>query len=250
MDSLIRQQLAPHGVLRAGLNLANTLLVGAPDTHGEPTGIGPDVARMIAARLDVPLVCVPYASPRELADAADSNAWDICLIGAVPDRARTIAFTPAYLEIDATCLVRSDSWLRDAMTLDRIGVRIAAAAGSAYELWLTREIRHAQVIRMPTHEAACEAFAQGDADALAGLRPFLLRDESVLAEIRPVRLLDGCFTSVQQAVGTHRRHDAGAGFLREIVEEATTLGMIDALIERHQVRGVRSALPRKTDADC
>jgi polar amino acid transport system substrate-binding protein len=238
MDSLVLQQLAPHGVLRAGINLANFLLVGPADAQGKRTGLGPDFARMIASRLGVSFACVPFVSPRELADAVNRDVWDICLIGAEPDRAQTIAFTSAYLEIDATCLVRTASPLVSAQVFDRTGVSIATAAGSAYELWLTRHLRHAQLLRMPTHEHAYEAFAQGKVDALAGLRPRLLLDEATLAG---VRLLDGCFTSVQQAVGTHRQHGAGAAFLERFVEEAKASGTIDELIERHRVRGVRTA---------
>jgi polar amino acid transport system substrate-binding protein len=223
MDSLVLQQLAPHGVLRAGINLANFLLVGPADAQGKRTGLGPDFARMIASRLGVSFACVPFVSPRELADAVNRDVWDICLIGAEPDRAQTIAFTSALVS---------------AQVFDRTGVSIATAAGSAYELWLTRHLRHAQLLRMPTHEHAYEAFAQGKVDALAGLRPRLLLDEATLAG---VRLLDGCFTSVQQAVGTHRQHGAGAAFLERFVEEAKASGTIDELIERHRVRGVRTA---------
>ena len=238
MDSLVLQQLAPHGVLRTGINLANFLLVGPADAKGNRTGLGPDFARMIASRLGVAFACVPFVSPRELADAANRDVWDICLIAAELGRAQTIAFTSAYLEIDATCLVRTGSPLFSAQVFDRAGIRIAAAAGSAYELWLTRHLRHAQLMRAPTHEHAYEAFAEEKVDALAGLRPLLLRDEATLPG---VRLLDGCFTAVQQAVGTHRRHAAGAAFLERFVEDAKASGRIDELIERHGVRGVRTA---------
>ncbi|MDS0858654.1 transporter substrate-binding domain-containing protein [Burkholderia pseudomultivorans] len=239
MDSLVLRQLAPHGVLRTGLNLANFLLVGAPDAQGHPTGIGPDFARMIASRLGVPFVGVPFTSPRELADAAGRDVWDICLVASEPDRAQTIAFTRAYLEIEATCLVRTDSSVLSVQSLDHPGVRIAAAAGSAYELWLTRHLAHARLMRLPTHKDAYDAFEQAKADALAGLRPGLLGDEKTLTG---VRLLDGCFTSIQQAVGTHRPNEAAAAFLERIVEEAIAVGVIDQLIERHKVRGVRAAV--------
>lgn len=239
MDPLVLRQLAPYGVLRTGLNLANFLLVGVPDAQGNLTGIGPDFARMIASRLGVPLVGVPFTSPRALADAAGQDVWDICLVASEPDRAQTIAFTSAYLEIDATCLVHTESSVLSFQSLDRPGVSIAAAAGSAYELWLTRHLAHARVMRLPTHKDAYDAFEKAEADALAGLRPGLLCDEKTLSG---VRLLDGCFTSIQQAIGTHRPNEAAAAFLERIVEEATAVGMIDELIERHKVRGVRATV--------
>jgi polar amino acid transport system substrate-binding protein len=238
MDPLILKQLAPRGVLRAGLNLANTLLVGAPDEQSNLTGIGPNLARLIALELGVPYTCVPFASPRQLADAAGRDIWDICLMGMEPARAQTIAFTPPYLEIDATFLVHAGSYCSTVQELDEPGTRIAAAIGSAYELWLTRHFKRAHLVCASTHEEAYEAFDKGHVNALAGLRPRLLIDQKTLDG---ARLLDGCFTSVQQAIGTHRRHEAAAAFLKDIVEQAKALGLIDDLITLHQVNGVRTA---------
>ena len=233
-------ELAPKGVLRAGINLGNFLLVSGKSPAGEPEGVAPDLAREIAGRLGVPVAYVPYARPGELADAAGTGVWDIGLIAAEPARAETIAFSPAYVEIEASYLVPAGSPLASIADVDRPGVRIAIAARSAYDLWLSRHLRHAELVRSASLDASFEQFVAGRLDALAGLKPRLLQD---LAKLPGARILDGRFTAVQQAVGTAQGNPAGAAFLREFVEEAKASGLVARLIERHKVRGLSVAPP-------
>jgi polar amino acid transport system substrate-binding protein len=232
--------LAPTGVLRAGINLSNFLLVTGKSAAGDPAGVAPDMAREIAARLGVPVKYVPYKTPGELADMAGKNAWDIGLIGAEPQRAAAIAFTAAYVEIEATYLVPAGSPLRSIADVDRAGVRIAVTGRSAYGLWLDRNIKHAKLVRSDTLDSAYEQFVQDKLDALAGLRPRLISDVSKLPG---ARILDGQFTAVQQAVGTARNNAAGAAFLRDFVEEAKASGLVARLIQRHHVVGLTVAPP-------
>jgi polar amino acid transport system substrate-binding protein len=233
-------ELAPTGVLRAAINMANFLLVSGSGPAGEPEGVAPDLAREIATRLGVPIAYVPFARPGELADAAGQGVWDIGLIAAEPARAETIAFSPAYAEIAATYLVPAGSPRATIADVDRPGVRIAVAARSAYDLWLSRHIRHAELVRAPGLDAAYERFVADQLDALAGLKPRLLQD---LESLPGARILDGQFTAVQQAVGTARQNEAGAAFLGDFVEEAKASGLVARLIERHQVRGLTVARP-------
>jgi polar amino acid transport system substrate-binding protein len=240
MSPEIVSQLAPTGVLRAGINMANFLLVTGRTASGDPEGVAPDMASEIATRLGVPVKYVPYKTPGELADAAGTNAWDIGLIGAEPQRAETIAFTAAYVEIEATYLVPAGSPLKTIADVDRAGVRIAVTGRSAYGLWLDRNIRDAELVRSATLDSACEQFVTDKLDALAGLRPRLLSD---VQKMPGARILDGQFTAVQQAVGTARRNEAGAAFLREVVEQAKASGLVARLIERHKVQGLSVAPP-------
>lgn len=233
-------ELAPTGVLRAGINLSNFLLVSGRAPSGDPVGVAPDMAAEIAARLGVPVAYVTFPRPGELADAAGSGVWDIGLIAAEPARAETIAFSPAYVEIEATYLVPAGSPIGSIAEVDRPGVRIAVTARAAYDLWLSRHIRHAELIRSESLDAACEQFVAERLDALAGLKPRLLQD---LERLPGARILDGRFTAVQQAVGTAQRNTAGAAFLRDFVEEAKASGLVARLIERHQVRGLAVAPP-------
>jgi len=234
MPQEIVSELAPTGVLRAAINMGNFLLVTWRSPSGDPEGVAPDMAREIASSLGVPVRYVPYARPGELADAAGTGVWDIGLIGAEPQRAEKIAFTPAYVEIEATYLVPAGSPLTTIAEVDRAGVRIAVTARSAYDLWLERNIKNAQLVRSDGGDATFKQFVDDKLDALAGLRPRLLEDA---AKLPGSRILDGQFTAVQQAVGTARRNTAGAEFLRNFVEEAKQSGLVARLIERHGVAG-------------
>jgi ABC-type amino acid transport substrate-binding protein len=141
MTPEVKAQLAPTGVLRAGINLSNFLLVTGKAANGDPTGVSPSMAATVAERLGVPVQYVTYPRPSELADAAGTGAWDIGLIGAEPQRAEKIAFTAAYCEIEATYLVPAGSPITSLAEVDRPGVRIATSAGAAYTLWLERNIK-------------------------------------------------------------------------------------------------------------
>ena len=229
-------ELAPTGVLRAGINLSNFLLVTARAANGDPQGIAPDMAGEIAARLGVSLQLIPYESPGLLADAVAN--WDVGLIGAEPARAAQITFSAAYLEIEATYLVPAGSNIRSIEEIDRKGVRIAVAARSAYDLYLTRSIKHAELVHANGLDASYELFVREKLDALAGLRPRLVRDVEKLAG---ARILEGRFTTVQQAVGTPKARAESARFLADFVEEAKTSGFVARLIARHGVQGVNVA---------
>jgi polar amino acid transport system substrate-binding protein len=233
-------ELAPTGVLRAAINLGNFLLVTGRSAGGEPQGVAPDLAREIAERLGVGVDYVPFARPDALADAAEDGVWDIGLIGAEPARAEKIAFTAAYAEIEAAYLVLPGSTLARLDDVDQPGVRIAVLARSAYGLWLDRNIERATLLRSPSADGATRLFADREADVLAALRPGLLTE---LDRFPGARILEGRFTAVQQAVGTPRRNTAGAAFLRAFVEDAKRSGLVERLIERHNMAGRLSVAP-------
>ncbi len=229
-------QLAPTGVLRAAINMSNFLLVTGRGPAGEPDGVSPGMARAIAERLGVPIRYMPFPRPGELADAV--GEWDIGLIGAEPQRAEKIAFSPAYAEIEATYLVRGDSPITTLAQVDRAGVRIAVTARAAYDLWLERNIAQASLLRAQSLDGAFELFQREGLEVLAGLKPRLLADAEALPG---ARILPGNFTTVQQAIGTARANLAGAAWLRDFVEEAKASGLVASLIARHQVRGLSVA---------
>ena len=238
MNPDARSELAPSGTLRAGINLANFLLVTGRTPNGDPEGVAPDMAAEIARRLDVPITYVPFETPAKLADTAGDDVWDIGLIGAEPARAETIAFTAAYTEIEATYLVPEGSALREVEDVDHDGVRIAVARGSAYDLFLSRRLERAELVRASGLDGSFDLFVGQKLDALAGLRPRLISD---VERLPGARILEGRFTAVQQAVGTPRPRERGAAFLREFVEEAKASGLVQRLIDRHRVRGLSVA---------
>ena len=235
MSDNIAEQLAPTGMLRAGINMSNFLLVTGQTESGDPDGVSPDMARALAERIGVPVKMVPFPTPGELADAAEDDVWDIGLIGAEPQRAEKIAFTLAYSEIEATYLVPPGSPIRSIGEVDRVGIRIAVSARSAYELWLSRNIEHAELVLAQGLGAAFQLFVDEGYEALAGLRPGLIGD---LEKLPGARILDGQFSAVQQAIGVPRsRPGSVAAFVADFVEEAKTSGLVASLIARHGVEG-------------
>jgi polar amino acid transport system substrate-binding protein len=238
MNADIVSQLAPHGVLRAGINMSNFLLVTGRSASGDPEGVSPGLARAIADRLGVPVQYVPFPKPGELADEAGKDVWDIGLIGAEPARAEKIAFTAAYAEIEASYLVPPGSPLTRIADVDKPGVRIAVTARSAYDLWLERNIKQATLVRSNSLDAAFDQFVAEKLEALAGLRPRLLSD---VGKLPGARILEGQFTAVQQAVGTARANTAAAAWLHAFVEEAKASGLIARLITQHKVNGLSVA---------
>ena len=232
----IRKELAPTGVLRAGLNRSNFLLVtkGSPDDN--PRGVASDMARELARRLDVAVTFLNFESPGKMADAV--KTWDVAFLGAEPARANEIDFTPAYVEIEATYLVPAGSPLKTIADVDKPGVRISVSGRSAYDLYLSRALKHAELVRSEGLDASYDHFVADKLDALAGLRPRLVLD---VQRIPGAKILDGRFTAIQQAVATPKGRPAGAQYLRDFVAEVKASGFVADLIERNGARGLSVA---------
>jgi len=234
----VRADLAPSGTLRAGVNYANFILATRDPATGESRGVAIDIAHDLGRRLGVPITIVPYESVAAMVDAARTGAWDIAFCGIDPAREGDIGFSAAYLEIEATYLVPAGSPIRTVADVDRPGVRVVAAARANYELYLTRELKQAELLRAPNHPGAFEMLQNGQADALAGLRQALL---GLTERLPGSRILDGRFMAVPQAVGMPRGRDAGLQFLRAVVEEAKASGLVARALERTGARGVAVA---------
>ncbi|MEL6372339.1 MAG: transporter substrate-binding domain-containing protein [Pseudomonadota bacterium] len=240
MNRDVIQELAPTGVLRAGINMSNFLLVTGSTDAGDPTGVSPDMALAVANALGVGLSLVPFATPGELADAAPNDQWDIGNIGAEPQRAEVIAFSPAYCEIEATYMVPAGSSITSIDEVDRPGVRIAVTGRAAYGLWLERAIQHATLVKTDTLDSSFDAFVDQKLDVLAGLRPKLTSDAQ---KLEGARILDGKFSAVQQAIGTPIKNQTAAAWLTTFVEEAKSSGLVAGLIAKHNVQGLSVAPP-------
>lgn len=233
----VKTELAPTGKLRVGINLSNFLLVKKhPD--GSVTGIVPDLAAELGRRLKAPVDFVHYEGPGHLADAAPSGAWDVGFLGAEPQRAAMIAFSDAYLEIPATYLVPAGSPIRSIDQVDRPGVRIATMAKSAYELWLSRNIKQATLVRANTIAATFEMFKAEKLEVLSGLLPRLVTE---VEQLPGARILEGKFTAVQQAIGTPKARAAGAQYLQAFAADIKKSGLVASLIEKHGARGTNVA---------
>jgi polar amino acid transport system substrate-binding protein len=235
-----RAELAPTGTLRAGINYGNVILAQKDPATGESRGVAIDLARELGRRLGVSVSIVAYDSVGTMVDGAKAGAWDIAFLGSDPARAAEITFTAAYVELEATYLVPAGSPLGAAAEVDREGVRVAAPARANYELYLSRSLARAQLVRAPDANAAFDLLASGKVDALAGLTQALI---GLNAKLPGSRLLDGRFMAVQQSVGTPKGRDAGAAYLRGFVEEAKASGLVARAIEKTGARGV-SVAPR------
>ena len=237
MTPALRAELAPRGTLRVALNLSNFLLVTSAAPGQPPVGLAPDLGRELAQRVGVPVDFVRYPNPGDLAAAAGRDEWDVGLIGADPLRAAEIAFTPAYLEIEAGYLVPVGSPITSLPEVDRPGVRIAVGDKTAYDMYLRRTLQHATLHRALGLEPSYDLFVREQLDVLAGLKPWLLPAQ---ARLPGSRVLDGRFTTIQQAIGVPKAREAAAAWLRAFVSEARQ-GLVGALIARHQVVGVAVA---------
>ncbi|MFM9972027.1 MAG: transporter substrate-binding domain-containing protein [Burkholderiales bacterium] len=228
-----KSELAPSGLLRAGINLGNFLLVTSREANGDPAGIAPDMACALAASAGVPVKLLPYPSPGALSESAGSGVWDVAFLGAEPARAKEIDFSAAYVEIDAGYLVPAGSTLKTIDEVDSKGVRIAVSARSAYDLYLTRSLKNAELVRVEGIDAAYQHFAKEKLDALAGLKPGLIANAETLPGSR---VLEGRFTAVQQAAGVPAGRSLAAAYLKQFIEHAKASGLVASLMEKHGVK--------------
>src|SRR5438445_5525863 len=227
-----RSELAPTGKLRVGINYQNFLLVNKNPAGGEYSGIAVDLGRELGRRLGVPVELVPFETAGKLADAVKAGAWDVAFLANEPVRANEIAFSSAYLEIEAGYLVPAGSPIRTVADVDREGVRIAVSAKSAYDLYLARNLQRAKLFRAPTIDASYELFVNDKLDALAGLKPRLAADAEKLPGSR---VLEGRFSAVQQSIGTPPGRPAGAKYPPEYTHDAKATVLLAKDINRHPV---------------
>ena len=233
-----KNDLAPSGTLRIGLNYSNFLIVSGDGPDGEPRGIAPDLGRELARRAGLPFEFVRFDAAGKLFDAVKAAQCDVGFLGAEPQRAAEVEFTPAYLELPVTFLVPPGSQIRSIADIDREGVRVSVSDRSAYDLFLTRNLKKARIIRTPGIPASFDTFVRDKLEALAGLKPRLVEEQARLAGSR---ILEGEVTSVQQAMGAPKGRSAAARYLREFAAEVKRSGFVARAIEKHDVRGVRVA---------
>lgn len=236
--SSARDELAPVGRLRAGINYGNVILAAKNPDSGELHGLHVDLVRELGLRLGVPVELHGRAAAGTLVEELKTDALDVALLSSEPSRAGEIVFSPAYLEIDATYLVPPGSPLRTAGDVDADGIRIAIAARSVYEFYLLKHLKRAKLMDAPSTHAAYELFATGNLDALVGLRPRLVADSAMMPGSRVV---DGCFMVVEQSIASPRGRDAGAQYIRQFTEDVKASGFVAHSLEKHGVRGVTVA---------
>ena len=239
-----RAELSPTGKLRVGLILSNQVLVTKDSSSGELRGVTINLGKALAQRLGVPFEPIGYANPASLVKSFGGNEWDIAFLAFDPARAKEVNFSPPYMEVDNTYLVTSNSKVASAETADRSGVTIAVPERSAPDLFLSRRLKSAQVLRVPGGaEAAIQALASGEADAYAENAHML----SLYADRLPgARVLEGRYTVIQHAIATPKGKTAATEYVRTFVEEAKVNGTVADAIGTAGLRRTRVAAPSQT----
>ena len=240
MDKNIFKTLLPKGILRAGINMSNFLLVTGKKADGSPDGVSPDLVKQIALDLKVNYELIPFDRPGELADAVNDDIWDIGNIAYEPERANTISFTNPYVLIDANFLIRKNSELKTNKDIDKTGVSIVVAERSAYDLWLTDNLTNAKIIRVSSIQESHDVFNSNKVDVLAGLKPKLLDEVSFN---NSCMIINEPFTFVKQSVGFKKGETEVIDFLNNLILKYLKSGIINNFLKKHNVQN-KLSLPK------
>lgn len=240
LDEKTRTAFLPTGKLRASINVGNPILARRDDADGA-AGVSVDLARALAQRLDCELELVILPSAGESVEAVAAGQADIGFFAIDPKRGEQIAFTGPYVIIEGAYLVREDSPITSKEQVDSDGVSVMVGKGSAYDLYLTRELRHARIERAPTSPAVVETFLAQNTDVAAGVRQQLQGDARKLGGLR---MLDGHFMLIRQAMGVPKSRGAeAAAYLGSFVEQMKATGFVAAALVRHGIEGAAVAAP-------
>jgi polar amino acid transport system substrate-binding protein len=232
------QAFTPSGRLRASINLGNPILAGR-DADGQAKGVSVDLARAFAERLGVALDLVVFDTAGQSVEAVKAEQADIGFFAIDPLRGEGIRFTAPYVLIEGCYLVRADSPLQDKAEVDAAGRSVVVGKGSAYDLFLTRELKAATILRAPSSPAVVQSFLDENADVAAGVKQQL---EADAARLGGLRLLPGCFMVIQQAMGLPAGRGAAAqAALAAFVEEMKAGGFVAEALRRHGIQGAAVA---------
>jgi len=230
--------LAPTGKLRAAINFSNPVLAGRDPTTGEPCGISVDLARELARRLGVAIEFVPYYAAGKVVEGLKSAAWDVCFLAIDPVRAADISFTAPYVVIEGVYMVADASPTRSNAEVDRPGTRVGVIVGSAYDLFLSRELKHTTIVRAADIEAVMDLWATGKLDTVAGVKPQL---EAIAKRMPGLRLIPERFMAINQAMGTPRGREAGARYVHDFIVEMKASGSVAQAFVRNRIEGASMA---------
>ncbi|SEK72323.1 amino acid ABC transporter substrate-binding protein, PAAT family [Variovorax sp. YR750] len=235
-----RTELSPTGRLRAAINFGNPILA-TRGSGGEPQGVSVDLAREAARRLDLPVELVQFNSAGSVVEAVKAGRVDMAFVAIDPVRGADMDYTAPYVIIEGAYLVRNASPLRRNEEVDRTGTRVVVGRGSAYDLFLTRELKAATLVRASTSPAVTDMFLAQDLDVAAGVRQQL---EADARRVGGVRLLPGRFMVIEQAMGVPKGRTAAQVWLSAYIEEMKRSGFVAEALRRHAIEGAAVAPPR------
>ena len=235
-----RQALAPTGKLRVGLQLGSPHNVIRDSVSGEMRGVAFDLGNELARRLGVPFEPVLYPSVGALLESGKSGAWDVAFVGFSPERAKEWEFTPLHLEIEFGYLVPPGSPISTMADVDRPGTRVAVQEKSQPDVFLSRTLKNAAVVRAPSLAGTLEMLKTGRADVIFSIKPSLFEASN---QLPGSRVLDGRPGVDPHAMAIPKGRDLGVAYARKFIEEAKSEGLVKASIERAGIRGAVVAPP-------
>jgi polar amino acid transport system substrate-binding protein len=239
VDAAVVKAFTPTGVLRASINLGNPILAKAGPAGGEPTGVSVELAKAFAQRLGVPVEFMVFDTAGKSVQAVTDDQADIGFFAIDPLRGAGIAFTAAYVLIEGCYLVRDSSPITRNEEVDTAGVTVTVGLGSAYDLYLSRELKQASIVRAPSSPTVVETFVEQKIDVAAGVKQQLELDAK---KHTGLRLLPGRFMVIQQAMGTPKtRGEAAAKALHLFVEDMKATGFVDKALAEHKIEGASVA---------
>jgi len=233
-------ELGATGTLRAAINFGNPILASR-DAGGEPRGVSVDLAREAARRLGLPIDLILFDSAGSVVEAISARQVDLAFVAIDPVRAADMEYTAPYVIIEGAYIVRNDSPLQRNEDVDRPGTRVAVGRGSAYDLFLTRELKAATLVRAPTSPAVTDLFLAQNLEVAAGVKQQLEADAK---RVGGVRLLPGRFMVIEQAMGVPKGRSAAQAWLSAFIEEMKASRFVADALQRHGIAGVAVAPPR------
>ena len=227
--------LAPTSKLRVGINYGNPVLATRAGASGELRGVAVDLAHELGRRTELRVDIVSFESAGKMFDAVKAGAWDVAFLAVDPGRADEIDFTAPYVEIEGTYLIPAGAPFHTVADVDRDGVRVGVSGKSAYDLFLTRNLQRAQIVRSQSPDSALDLILSAKVDVLAGVRQTLVAHS---AKLPGSRVFEDRFMAIGQALGIVKGRGEAVKYLREFIEDVKASGFVARALEKSGVRGV------------
>lgn len=239
----ITSQLAPTGILRVAINYGNAVLAARNAQSGELSGTSVDLARELGKRLNVPVDFTGFPTAGKVVDEVKTGKLDLMFLAIDPLRANEISYTAAYVVIEGAYAVPNASAIKANEDVDQKGIRVVVGKGSAYDLYLTREIKNAEIVRVDNSQLVVDTLVEKKYEVTAGVKQ---QQEKDLKRVPGLRLLPGRFMEIDQAMGTPKgRSGEVVAYLKAFVEEMKASGFVAQALERHRIEGAAVAPPAR-----
>jgi polar amino acid transport system substrate-binding protein len=241
IDPTTLKSFAPSGTLRVGINLGNPVLASEDAATKQLSGISVDIATEISKRINLPIQLIPFRSAGATVDGIKNGELDMVFVAIDPVRGADISYTPAYIQIEGAYVVKASSPLKSNVEVDVAGAEIVVGKGSAYDLYLTREIKNATLLRAASSQAVIDDFMSGKGNVAAGVKQQL---ESDAKRYEGLRMLPGRFMVINQSIGISKARpdfEKTTAYLSEVIAQLKQSGFVANSMQRHHIQGAKVA---------